>query len=89
MDDNARPHRTLAVEEMLESEDITRMCHSNLVVKALDRGWHVTSSSQVPLKTRRVGKWHVTYGVPVPKRGTYLLISIDKSSVLSRINGVT
>ncbi|GFU03562.1 hypothetical protein TNCV_2257651 [Trichonephila clavipes] len=54
MDDNARPHRTLAVEEMLESEDITRMCHSNLVVKALDRGWHVTSSSQVPLKTRRV-----------------------------------
>ncbi|GFV81339.1 transposable element Tcb2 transposase [Trichonephila clavipes] len=24
-DDNARPHRTLAVEEMLESEDITRM----------------------------------------------------------------
>ncbi|GFV92890.1 transposable element Tcb2 transposase [Trichonephila clavipes] len=25
MNDNARPHRTLAVEEMLESEDITRM----------------------------------------------------------------
>ncbi|GFV61335.1 transposable element Tcb2 transposase [Trichonephila clavipes] len=25
MDDNARPHRTLAVEEMLEIEDITRM----------------------------------------------------------------
>ncbi|GFX24391.1 uncharacterized protein TNCV_421921 [Trichonephila clavipes] len=25
MDDNARPHRTLAVEELLESEDITRM----------------------------------------------------------------
>ncbi|GFV35310.1 transposable element Tcb2 transposase [Trichonephila clavipes] len=25
MDDNARPHRTLAVEEQLESEDITRM----------------------------------------------------------------
>ncbi|GFT80498.1 transposable element Tcb2 transposase [Trichonephila clavipes] len=25
MDDNARPHRTLAVEAMLESEDITRM----------------------------------------------------------------
>ncbi|GFW47633.1 DDE_3 domain-containing protein [Trichonephila clavipes] len=24
-DDNARPHRTLAVEELLESEDITRM----------------------------------------------------------------
>ncbi|GFT21629.1 transposable element Tcb2 transposase [Trichonephila clavipes] len=23
--DNARPHRTLAVEELLESEDITRM----------------------------------------------------------------
>ncbi|GFY14350.1 hypothetical protein TNCV_1021151 [Trichonephila clavipes] len=25
MDGNARPHRTLAVEDMLESEDITRM----------------------------------------------------------------
>ncbi|GFU91567.1 transposable element Tc3 transposase [Trichonephila clavipes] len=25
MDDNARPHRTLAVEELLENEDITRM----------------------------------------------------------------
>ncbi|GFU94555.1 transposable element Tcb2 transposase [Trichonephila clavipes] len=25
MEDNARPHRTLAVEELLESEDITRM----------------------------------------------------------------
>ncbi|GFW58453.1 transposable element Tcb2 transposase [Trichonephila clavipes] len=25
MDDNARPHRSLAVEELLESEDITRM----------------------------------------------------------------
>ncbi|GFW12922.1 transposable element Tcb2 transposase [Trichonephila clavipes] len=25
MDDNARPHRTLAVEELRESEDITRM----------------------------------------------------------------
>ncbi|GFX06788.1 transposable element Tcb2 transposase [Trichonephila clavipes] len=25
MDDNARPHRTLAVEELLEIEDITRM----------------------------------------------------------------
>ncbi|GFT09667.1 transposable element Tcb2 transposase [Trichonephila clavipes] len=25
MDDNARPHRTLAVEELQESEDITRM----------------------------------------------------------------
>ncbi|GFX14901.1 transposable element Tcb2 transposase [Trichonephila clavipes] len=25
MDDNARPHRTLAVEELLESEDVTRM----------------------------------------------------------------
>ncbi|GFV79803.1 transposable element Tcb2 transposase [Trichonephila clavipes] len=25
MDDKARPHRTLAVEELLESEDITRM----------------------------------------------------------------
>ncbi|GFW79787.1 transposable element Tcb2 transposase [Trichonephila clavipes] len=25
MDDNARPHPTLAVEELLESEDITRM----------------------------------------------------------------
>ncbi|GFT43872.1 transposable element Tcb2 transposase [Trichonephila clavipes] len=25
MDDNARPHRTLAVKELLESEDITRM----------------------------------------------------------------
>ncbi|GFW91176.1 transposable element Tcb2 transposase [Trichonephila clavipes] len=25
MDDNARPHRTHAVEELLESEDITRM----------------------------------------------------------------
>ncbi|GFS89978.1 transposable element Tcb2 transposase [Trichonephila clavipes] len=25
MDDNARPHRTLAVEELLESEDLTRM----------------------------------------------------------------
>ncbi|GFW31388.1 transposable element Tcb2 transposase [Trichonephila clavipes] len=25
MDDNARPYRTLAVEELLESEDITRM----------------------------------------------------------------
>ncbi|GFX24392.1 transposable element Tcb2 transposase [Trichonephila clavipes] len=25
MDDNTRPHRTLAVEELLESEDITRM----------------------------------------------------------------
>ncbi|GFX78303.1 DDE_3 domain-containing protein [Trichonephila clavipes] len=25
MDDNERPHRTLAVEELLESEDITRM----------------------------------------------------------------
>ncbi|GFW35003.1 transposable element Tc1 transposase [Trichonephila clavipes] len=25
MDDNARPHRTLAVEELLESEDITRL----------------------------------------------------------------
>ncbi|GFV50778.1 transposable element Tcb2 transposase [Trichonephila clavipes] len=25
MDDNARPHRTLADEELLESEDITRM----------------------------------------------------------------
>ncbi|GFW59302.1 hypothetical protein TNCV_2910471 [Trichonephila clavipes] len=25
MDDNARPHLTLAVEELLESEDITRM----------------------------------------------------------------
>ncbi|GFW99553.1 transposable element Tcb2 transposase [Trichonephila clavipes] len=25
MNDNARPHRTLAVEELLESEDITRM----------------------------------------------------------------
>ncbi|GFY20064.1 transposable element Tcb2 transposase [Trichonephila clavipes] len=24
MDDNARPHRTLAVEELLESEDITQ-----------------------------------------------------------------
>ncbi|GFU31572.1 transposable element Tc1 transposase [Trichonephila clavipes] len=25
MDDNVRPHRTLTVEELLESEDITRM----------------------------------------------------------------
>ncbi|GFU60486.1 transposable element Tcb2 transposase [Trichonephila clavipes] len=25
MDDNARPHRILAVEDLLESEDITRM----------------------------------------------------------------
>ncbi|GFV02026.1 transposable element Tcb2 transposase [Trichonephila clavipes] len=25
MDDNARPHRTLAVEDLLESEDITRI----------------------------------------------------------------
>ncbi|GFW40364.1 transposable element Tcb2 transposase [Trichonephila clavipes] len=25
MDDNARPHQTLAIEELLESEDITRM----------------------------------------------------------------
>ncbi|GFW72949.1 uncharacterized protein TNCV_830721 [Trichonephila clavipes] len=27
----------------------------SLVVKVSDRGWHVTSSSPVPLKTRRVG----------------------------------
>ncbi|GFX29181.1 uncharacterized protein TNCV_3217161 [Trichonephila clavipes] len=27
----------------------------SLVVKVLDHGWHVTSSSPVPLKTRRVG----------------------------------
>ncbi|GFV83525.1 hypothetical protein TNCV_5120151 [Trichonephila clavipes] len=26
------------------------------VVKVSDRGWHVTSSSPVPLKTRRVGE---------------------------------
>ncbi|GFV50735.1 uncharacterized protein TNCV_2213961 [Trichonephila clavipes] len=30
--------------------------HGSLVVKVSDRGWHVMSSSQVPLKTRRVGK---------------------------------
>ncbi|GFY27906.1 hypothetical protein TNCV_4562601 [Trichonephila clavipes] len=29
---------------------------SSLVVKVSDRGWLVTSSSLVPLKTRRVGK---------------------------------
>ncbi|GFT76923.1 uncharacterized protein TNCV_2860661 [Trichonephila clavipes] len=29
---------------------------SSLVVKVSDRGWHVTSSSPVPLKTRRVGE---------------------------------
>ncbi|GFW51979.1 uncharacterized protein TNCV_1189101 [Trichonephila clavipes] len=28
----------------------------SLVVKVSDRGWHVTSSSPVPLKTRRVGE---------------------------------
>ncbi|GFW82777.1 hypothetical protein TNCV_3493471 [Trichonephila clavipes] len=26
-----------------------------------------------------IGKWHVIYGVPVPKWGTYLLIKIDKN----------
>ncbi|GFU85370.1 e-selectin [Trichonephila clavipes] len=29
---------------------------SSLVIKVSDRSWHVTSSSPVPLKTRRVGK---------------------------------
>ena len=28
MDDNARPHRTAAVQQLLESEDITRMDYS-------------------------------------------------------------
>ncbi|GFT96063.1 uncharacterized protein TNCV_313361 [Trichonephila clavipes] len=28
----------------------------SLVVKVLDRGWRVTSSSPVPLRTRRVGE---------------------------------
>ncbi|GFS70685.1 transposable element Tcb2 transposase [Trichonephila clavipes] len=27
LDDNARPHRTLAVEELLESEDVTPRLH--------------------------------------------------------------
>ncbi|GFW19628.1 uncharacterized protein TNCV_1605191 [Trichonephila clavipes] len=30
--------------------------HGSLVVKVLDRGWRVMSSSRVPLKTRRVGE---------------------------------
>ncbi|GFX29749.1 uncharacterized protein TNCV_2750831 [Trichonephila clavipes] len=30
--------------------------HGSLVVKVSDRGWHVMSSSRVPLKTHRVGK---------------------------------
>ncbi|GFY15358.1 hypothetical protein TNCV_1571691 [Trichonephila clavipes] len=30
--------------------------HGSLVVKVSDRGWHVTSLSPVPLKTRRVGE---------------------------------
>ncbi|GFV01075.1 hypothetical protein TNCV_1009961 [Trichonephila clavipes] len=30
--------------------------NSGLVVEGSDRGWHVTSSSPVPLKTRRVGE---------------------------------
>ncbi|GFW73689.1 transposable element Tcb2 transposase [Trichonephila clavipes] len=41
MDDNARPHRTLAVEEQLESEDITRM------------DWPAYSSDLNPLKDVR------------------------------------
>ncbi|GFX67246.1 uncharacterized protein TNCV_3380711 [Trichonephila clavipes] len=29
--------------------------HSSLMVKVSDHGWHVTSSSRVPLKTQRRG----------------------------------
>ncbi|GFX90001.1 uncharacterized protein TNCV_886991 [Trichonephila clavipes] len=32
------------------------LCHGSLVVKTLDHGWRVMSSSPVPLKTRRVGE---------------------------------
>ncbi|GFY08931.1 uncharacterized protein TNCV_4661231 [Trichonephila clavipes] len=30
--------------------------HGSLVVRVLDRGWRIMSSSRVPLKTRRVGE---------------------------------
>ncbi|GFX45536.1 uncharacterized protein TNCV_2740731 [Trichonephila clavipes] len=38
----------------LEARD--RSGRGSQVVKVWDRGWHVTSSSQVPVKTCRVGK---------------------------------
>ncbi|GFS86366.1 transposable element Tcb1 transposase [Trichonephila clavipes] len=92
MDDNAPCHRTVAAEQLLESEDIERrdwparspdlnlIVHvwdflgrrlaartlppvtirelrlALLVVKVSDRGWHIMSSSPVPLKTHPVGE---------------------------------
>ncbi|GFW01378.1 uncharacterized protein TNCV_5030301 [Trichonephila clavipes] len=35
---------------------IPKLGRGSLVVKVSDRGWHVTSSSPVPLKTRLVGE---------------------------------
>ncbi|GFY15137.1 uncharacterized protein TNCV_1569521 [Trichonephila clavipes] len=41
---------------LLGANEILGSGCSSLVVKVSDRGWHVTSSSPVPLKTRRVGQ---------------------------------
>ncbi|GFX85210.1 hypothetical protein TNCV_1647571 [Trichonephila clavipes] len=38
------------------SSDESRGLQSDSVDQVLDRGWHVMSSSPVPLKNRRVGK---------------------------------
>ncbi|GFU93081.1 uncharacterized protein TNCV_1663131 [Trichonephila clavipes] len=63
MDDNARPHHANIVDECLQSEDIILLWYL-LIYSAAVAEWYryrnvacfVTSSSPVPLKTRRVGQ---------------------------------
>ncbi|GFW07091.1 transposable element Tcb2 transposase [Trichonephila clavipes] len=81
MDDNARPHRTLAVEELLESEDITRIdwpAYSpdlNLIEHVRDAlGRRITARLHHPENTQQLKQMLIEEWVLLPQEMLHQLV---------------
>ncbi|GFW58629.1 transposable element Tcb2 transposase [Trichonephila clavipes] len=81
MDDNARPHRTLAVEELLESEDITRMdwpAYSpdlNSIEHVWDAlGRHISACLHHPENTQQLKQMLIEEWVLLPQEMLHQLV---------------
>ncbi|GFT13590.1 transposable element Tcb2 transposase [Trichonephila clavipes] len=81
MDDNARPHRTLAVEELLESEDITRMdwpaysLHLNPIEHVWDAlGRRIAARLHHPENTQQLKQMLIEEWVLLPQEMLHQLV---------------